>query len=232
MPKGPTIEVTWYGHASWMVTTAQHKILIDPFLDDSPTSPVKAADVSPDFILVSHGHSDHVADVEKIARASGAMVIAMFEIAEWYGRKGIENRLGMNVGGTTNQPFGTLKMTPALHSSSLPDGTYAGSPAGLLLTIDEKRIYFACDTGLFTDMTLIGSGGLDLAVLPIGDLYTMGPEDSIEAIKLLHPRTVLPAHYNTWPPIEQDGDAWASEVKAKTGATPVVLNPGESHLVD
>jgi L-ascorbate metabolism protein UlaG (beta-lactamase superfamily) len=121
-----------------------------------------------------------------------------------------------------------MKLTIAHHSSSMPDGSYGGVPCGILLELDGKRLYFAGDTALFLDMKLIGMGGLDLAVLPIGDLYTMGPEDSVEAIKFLAPKRVAPCHYNTWPPIEQDADAWAASVKRQTAADPVVLKPGES----
>ena len=133
----------------------------------------------------------------------------------------------MNLGGGVALPFGHVKMTLAHHSSLLPDGSPAGSPAGFLLTLDgAKRLYFAGDTALFLDMQLIGAKGLDLAVLPIGDLFTMGPEDSIEAIKLLKPRHVAPFHYNTWPPIRQDAKKWAEQVRAETEAEPHVLEPG------
>ena len=128
-------------------------------------------------------------------------------------------------------PFGKLKMVPAIHSSGLPDGSYGGVAAGFLLKVGETKLYFACDTALFSDMQLIGAVGLDVAVLPIGDLFTMGPEDCVTATDLLKPKTVLPSHYNTWPPIEQDADAWAASVKSRTKATPVVLAPGESHSV-
>jgi L-ascorbate metabolism protein UlaG (beta-lactamase superfamily) len=119
-----------------------------------------------------------------------------------------------------------VKLTLAHHSSTLPDNSPGGNPGGFLLTIDAARIYFACDTGLFYDMKLIGAGGLDLAVLPIGDVFTMGPDDSIEAIKLLAPKRVAPSHYGTWPPIAQDAQAWATRVKAETSAEPVVVQPG------
>ena len=122
-------------------------------------------------------------------------------------------------------------MTTALHSSSLPDGSYGGEPAGFLLELEGKRIYFACDTALFSDMQLIGQSGLDLAVLPIGDLFTMGPKDSLAATKLLKPKQVLPAHYNTWPPIEQDAGEWANLIRGGSDAEPVVLQPGESHQI-
>lgn len=192
---------------------------------------MNAKDVKPDFILVSHGHFDHVADVESIAKSSGALVIAIYEVAQWFGNQGVENTLGMNIGGTTQQPFGNVTMTTALHSSSMPDGSYGGEPAGFVLEADGKRIYFACDTALFSDMQLIGQSGLDLAVLPIGDLFTMGPKDSLAATKLLKPKQVLPAHYNTWPPIEQNAEEWANLIRGGSDAEPIVLQPGDSHSI-
>jgi L-ascorbate metabolism protein UlaG (beta-lactamase superfamily) len=223
-----TATITWYGHNAWSVQTGGKTVLIDPLLDGSPTSPVKAADVRADFILLSHGHGDHVGDTVEIAKRTGATVITNFECGQWLGRKGVlgEKVVGMNPGGGIRQPFGHVKFTIAHHSSSMPDGSYGGVPVGILLNLEGARLYFACDTALFLDMKLIGAGGLDLAVLPIGDLYTMGPEDSVEAIKLLNPKRVAPCHYNTWPPIAQDANAWAERVRSHTGAEPIVLEPG------
>jgi L-ascorbate metabolism protein UlaG (beta-lactamase superfamily) len=227
-----SVELTGYGHATWLISTGQHKILLDPFLDDSPTAPIKAAEAEADFILVSHGHFDHVADVASIAKRTGAAVYAIYEIAEWFTKThGVENANGMNIGGGIELPFGKLKMVPAVHSSGLPDGSYGGVAAGFLLKIEECKIYFACDTALFSDMELIGAVGLDVAVLPIGDLFTMGPDDSVTAINLLKPKQVLPSHFNTWPPIEQDADAWANAVRTNSNSKPIVLQPGESHAI-
>jgi len=221
-------ELTWLGHGSWSITSGGKNVLLDPFLSDSPTAPVKPDEVAADYILISHGHFDHVADVVDIATRTGATVLANFEVATWLKKQGVENAVEMNLGGGTDCTFGRVKMTIAHHSSVLPDGTYGGNPAGFHVTLNDgdKRIYFACDTALFLDMKLIGAGGLDLAVLPIGDLFTMGPDDSIEAIKLLQPKRVAPAHYNTWPPISQDAGAWADRVKAHTAAEPIVIEPG------
>ena len=222
-----SIELTWFGHGTWQISLPEHTILLDPFFDDNPSSPIKAAEVDADFILISHGHFDHIADAAAVANRTNATVVAIYEVAQWLAQNGeVKETIGMNIGGGVQLPFGHVKMTPALHSSQLPDGSYGGEPAGFVLTLNGKRIYFACDTGLFSDMTLIGTRGIDLAVLPIGDLFTMGPDDSIEAIKLLHPKRVAPAHFNTWPPIEQDSDAWALRVKQETDSDPVVLNPG------
>ncbi len=221
-----TAVLTWLGHGTWLIETDDTKILLDPFLDDNPSSPVKAAEVEADYILISHGHFDHIADAVSIAKRTGAQVITVFEIAQWLNQQGIENTLGMNIGGSVQLPFGKVTMTIAHHSSVLPDGTYGGNPAGFVLTIDRKRIYFACDTALFEDMVLIGSPRIDLAVLPIGDLFTMGPEESLRAIELLAPMMVAPAHYNTWPPIEQDVEEWALNVRHVTTAQPRVVPPG------
>ena len=221
--------ITWFGHNAWSIETAGKTILLDPFLDDSPTAPVKADDVKADFILLSHGHADHVGDTVAIAKRTGATVIANFEVGAVARRRKAWRRTrssAMNPGGGIQQPFGHVKFTIAHHSSSMPDGSYGGVPGGFLLTLDDARVYFACDTALFLDMKLIGGGGLDLAVLPIGDLYTMGPDDSIDAVKLLNPKRVAPCHYNTWPPIAQDAAAWAERVRSHTAAEPIVLEPG------
>jgi len=222
----PTL--TWLGHASWQLKTDQHTILVDPFLDDSPTAPVKADQVAADFILISHGHFDHVADAAKIANRTGATVVSNYEITTWLAKNhGVKNTVGGNLGGGVNLPFGRVKLTLAFHSSALPDGSNGGNPCGFLVSLtDGPKLYFACDTGLFGDMALIGAAGLDLAVLPIGDLFTMGPEDALEAVKLLKPRRVVPSHYNTWPPIAQDAEKWAAWVRAETIAEPIVIAPG------
>lgn len=230
------MEITWLGHGGWSIKTDNKTVLLDPFLTDCPTATASADDIVADFILVSHGHFDHIADVPAIAKRTGAQVVAIHEIAEWLKTQhSVENVVGMNIGGGVTLSLGHVKMTPALHSSQLPDGSYGGEPAGFVLTIGGKRIYFACDTGLFSDMQLLaggaGQGDLDLAVLPIGDLYTMGPEDSLQAIDWLKPIKVAPAHYGTWPPIAQDADAWATSVRERTSAQPIVIKPGESFQI-
>jgi L-ascorbate metabolism protein UlaG (beta-lactamase superfamily) len=221
-------KITWLGHNAWSLETAGKTILVDPFLNDSPTAPVKADAVKANYILLSHGHFDHLGDTIAVANRTGATVITNFEVSEWLGKNGVaaDKLVGMNPGGGVDQPFGRVKFTIAHHSSSLPDGTYGGVPGGFLLMLEEARIYFACDTALFLEMKLIGSGGLDLAVLPIGDLYTMGPEDSVDAVKLLNPKRVAPCHFNTWPPIAQDAFAWAERVRSHSAAEPIVIEPG------
>jgi len=223
-----TTELTWLGHGTWLIETAGKRIVLDPFLDENPAAPLQAADVQADYLLVSHGHFDHVADAAAIANRTGATVIANYEITAWLQSKhAVQNVLGMNLGGGVQLPFGHVKMTLAFHSSMLPDGSNGGNPGGFLLTLaDGKRVYFACDTAVFEDMRRIGAAGIDLAVLPIGDLFTMGPADSLDAIRLLQPQRVAPAHYNTWPPIAQDVQAWAADVRQTTAAEPVVVPPG------
>jgi len=223
-------DITWLGHSCFSIRAGKFDVLVDPFLDDSPTAPVNAADVAADFILLTHGHFDHVSDAVAIATRTGATVVANFEIAAWLKTQGVseEKIVTLNTGGGVDLPFGYVKMTPALHSSGLPDGSYGGAAGGYLLQLKNRRIYLAGDTGLMLDMKLIGIGGIDLAVLPIGDLFTMGPYDSLEAIKLLNPARVIPCHYNTWPPIEQDSADWADRVRKHTAAEPVVLLPGDT----
>jgi L-ascorbate metabolism protein UlaG (beta-lactamase superfamily) len=220
--------LTWYGHAAFGLIIDDLKLLLDPFISDNPVAPVKADELEADFVLISHGHGDHVGDSVAIAKRTGALVISNFEIATWFEGKGIQAH-GQHIGGGYQHPFGYLKLTQAFHGSALPDGSYGGNPAGFLLTTNQaQKIYFACDTGLFGDMRLIGEEGIDLAVLPIGDNYTMGPKDALRAVRFIQPRHVIPVHYNTFDVIQQDPDAWAREVKAETNATPHVLKPGES----
>jgi len=219
-------KLTWYGHGCWLIETGESKILLDPFLADSPTAPIKPDQVEVQYILVSHGHFDHVADAAAIAKRTGATVVSNFEICQWLSNQGVKNTEPMNLGGAIALPFGRVKLTIAHHSSVLPDGAGGGNPSGFLLSLAEGNVYFACDTGLFYDMKLIGSAGIKLAVLPIGDRFTMGPDDAVEAVKLIAPQRVVPSHYGTWPPIEQDAGAWAERVKRETNAEPIVLKPG------
>jgi L-ascorbate metabolism protein UlaG (beta-lactamase superfamily) len=220
-------QLTWLGHGTWLIETEGHKILLDPYLDENPKSPIKADEVETDVILISHGHSDHMADTAAIAKRTGARTLCIYEIALWLEKnQGVQNITGMNLGGSVNLPFGMVKLVKAHHSSMLPDGSYGGEAGGFLLKLADGNIYFACDTALFYDMKLIASPGIALAVLPIGDLFTMGPNDSLEAIKLIDPVYVAADHCNTWPGIEQDVSAWADTVRKGTTAKPLVLDPG------
>jgi L-ascorbate metabolism protein UlaG (beta-lactamase superfamily) len=155
--------------------------------------------------------------------------VANFEIASWFESKfEVQNTVGMNLGGSVQLPFGKVTMTIAFHSSQLPDGAYGGNPGGFLLELDGLRIYVAGDTALFSDMQLIAREPIDVAILPIGDLFTMGPADSVAATQLLKPKNVLPAHYNTWPPIEQDAAEWAEAIRSKTSAEPILAEVGKA----
>jgi L-ascorbate metabolism protein UlaG (beta-lactamase superfamily) len=218
----------WLGHASMLLETAGFKVLIDPFLTDNPAATLKAEHAQADFILVTHGHGDHVGDTIAIAKRTGATVIANYEISEWLKVQGVTKVHGQQHGGGFNHPFGRVKLTLAFHGSALPDGANGGNPAGFLFYFkDGKKMYHAGDTGLFGDMKLIGEEGIDLANLPIGDNYTMGPDDALRAVKLIQPKKVLPIHYNTWDIIAQDAPAWATRVRKETPAEPIVLKPGE-----
>jgi L-ascorbate metabolism protein UlaG (beta-lactamase superfamily) len=224
--------VRWLGHACLLLESDGQRVLIDPFLTGNPAAAVKADEVAADFILVSHGHGDHVGDAVAIAKRTGAAVVANYEIANWLQAQGLKKVHGQQHGGGHGYPFGRVKLTLAFHGSALPDGSYGGNPCGFLIAFkDGKKVYDAADTGLFGDMRLIGEEGLDLAILPIGDNYTMGPDDALRAVKLLQPKKVLPIHYNTWEVIAQDAAAWADRVRKETSAEPVVLKPGESLTV-
>ena len=223
-----SVKLTWYSHACFLIETNGTKLLIDPFLTDNPLAPVKADEVEADFIIVSHGHGDHVGDSVAIAKRTGATVISNFEIINWLQGQGLEKVHPQHIGGGFDHPFGRLKLTIAHHGSGLPDGSYGGNPAGLLFYLEDKKIYHACDTGLFYDMKLIGEEGIDLAILPIGDNFTMGPGDALRAVKLIEPKQVIPIHYDTFDVIKQAPQAFARRVESETSARAVVLKPGDS----
>ena len=219
---------TWFGHGTHGIETGGRKIVVDPFFTSNPAASAKADEVEADFIFVSHGHGDHIEDAVSIAKRTAALVISNFEIVNWLGGQGLENLHGQHIGGGFHHPFGYLKLTHALHGSGLPDGTYGGNPAGVqITTLDGDKIYLACDTGLFASMGLIGEEGIDLAVLPIGDNFTMGPDDALRVVKMIEPKHVIPVHYSTWPVIEQDPYAWATRVEDETETRAHVLQPGE-----
>jgi L-ascorbate metabolism protein UlaG (beta-lactamase superfamily) len=220
--------VRWLGHACLQIDNDGKSLLIDPFFNGNPAAAITAEEATADAILVSHGHGDHLGDTIAIAQRTGAVVISNYEISGWLGQQGLKNVHGQQHGGGHTFPFGRVKLTLAFHGSALPDGSYGGNPCGFLFYFnDGTRVYDAADTGLFGDMRLIGEEGIDLAILPIGDNYTMGPDDALRAVKLIQPKKVLPIHYNTWPIIAQDADAWAKRVQKETKTEPVILKPGE-----
>ncbi|WP_234554346.1 metal-dependent hydrolase [Thermus caliditerrae] len=217
------LEIRYLGHSAVWLSDGKTKVVIDPFLTGNPLAPVGVGEVQADLILVTHAHGDHWGDAVPLSK-KGGVVVSTFEIATYAERHGAKS-VPMNLGGTYRFPGGWLKWTPAWHSSSFPDGTYGGMPMGVVVELGGKRVYHAGDTALFSDMRLIGELGLDLAFLPIGDHFTMGPEDALKALELLRPKKVVPIHYNTFPPIRQDGEAFARKA-AEKGVEGHALKPG------
>lgn len=224
------LSIRWLGHSSWSVESEGHRVLIDPFLTDNPKAACKASELDADTILVSHGHFDHVQDVAEIANRCNATVVANYEIATWFSAQHkVDKVQEMNIGGWLQLACGRVKMTNAIHSSQLPDGAYGGNPGGYLCDFPSARLYYTGDTALFSDLKLYSLPKVDILILPIGDLFTMGIDDSIQAIQWIEPKVVLPCHYNTWPPIEQDATKWAEMVTQQTNSRPIVLRPGETY---
>jgi len=223
------ISITWHGHATFTLEIDGTLVVVDPFFAGNNPAATRPVDqVKADFILQTHGHGDHIADMLPLAKRTGALVISNVEICSWTGKQGHDKHHAMNTGGGRQFPFGHVKLTQAFHSSSLPDGSYGGDPGGFIVTASGKKIYIAGDTALFSDMALIGRAGIEVAILPIGDNYTMGPDDSILALEYLKPAVVIPCHYNTWNVIAVDVDDWAKRVRQETSVQPVVLAVEES----
>ncbi len=223
--------LTYYGHSTWSLETKGTMILIDPFFTGNPQTSVIAGDVRANFIILTHAHGDHYGDSVEIAKRTGATVISNFEIINYCQKQGVANAHPLHIGGGHAFPFGRVKLTVAHHGSSFPDGTYGGNPAGVVIEFEGKRLYDAGDTALFSDMALIGQPGLDVALLPIGDNFTMGPEDAAAAAKFLRARTVIPEHYNTWPVISQDPEAFKRKVEGSTESKVVILTSGGTFTV-
>lgn len=225
------ISLTFLGHSAWRIQHRDVDILIDPFITGNPAATIKASELSPTHIILSHAHGDHLGDTVEIAKRSGAQVIAVFELAEWLTKQGCD-AWGMSIGGGRDFDFGRVKFTLAHHGSSLPDGGYAGSPAGILLTLDGRTIYHAGDTALFLDMKLIGEmNAIDVAILPIGDNFTMGIDDAVRAAEMLQPKLVIPMHYNTFPPITADPEEFRTKLEGK-GIKGMPLAAGASHTLE
>lgn len=222
------MKITWLGHSGFLIKTATATLLIDPFLSGNPKAPVGSEQIAAEYILVTHGHGDHLGDTVAIAKRCGAMVLANVEICNWLRRQGVQNTHGQNIGGGFDYPWGRLQLTMALHSSALPDGSDGGNPCGLVLTMDGKTIYHAGDTGLFSDMKLIGESGIDLALLPIGDNFTMGLGEALRSVQFIQPKQVVPIHYDTFPGIRQDAKEWARRVEGATSSRVVIMAPGQT----
>jgi len=210
------MKLRYFSHSAFQITTDEGlRILIDPFLDSNPTSPVGADEVEADFILLSHGHGDHLGDTLSIARRCNALCICENELASYIASQGIDAH-SMHIGGGFDFEFGRVKLTQALHSSSTPDNVCHGAPTGLLIKIKDKIIYHTGDTGLFSDLKLIGElNDVHTMMLPIGDNFTMGIDDAIRACEFVNPGRAIPMHYNTFPVIEADPDVFCTKVRAK-----------------
>lgn len=224
-------KLTFHGHATFSIETDDGAhLVIDPFFEDNPSFSGSLVDVQADYILLTHGHYDHVADVIPLARRTGATVIASFEIATYL--EGQELKTSpQHIGGGVHYPFGHVKMTPALHGGmvQLPGAeAFSTMPAGLLVNLTSgQRFHHAGDTALLMDMQLL-KGKVDVAVLPIGDRYTMGPEDAVTAVDFIEPRVVIPCHYDTWPPIAQDAEAFRTAVGSRADVE--VMSPGSTFV--
>ncbi|RLL47859.1 metal-dependent hydrolase [Oceanobacillus piezotolerans] len=211
------MKISYHGHSVVKVETANHTILFDPFINGNVACDLDASTVKADVILLTHAHNDHVGDTVEIAKRNDALVVAPNELADYLGTKG-SNVHNMHIGGAHEFDFGTVKLTQAFHGSAYTeeDGTtiYGGMPAGILLTVEGKTIYHLGDTALFTDLKMYGEmNDIDIAFIPIGDNFTMGPEDALVAADWVNAKIVVPVHYNTFPVIEQDPEAFASRVR-------------------
>ncbi|MCW2276711.1 metal-dependent hydrolase [Heliophilum fasciatum] len=228
------LTVTFFGHANFMLQDGDHTVLIDPFFTGNPLCPISADEVSADYILVTHGHGDHLGDAVTIAKRTGATIVAPFEIAAYCESKGAKAH-GMHIGGKWDFPFGRVRLIPATHGSTIFEGETmipGGNPCGFLLRMGGKTVYHAGDTGLFRDLELINmcylkGSRLDLALLPIGDNFVMGPDVAIYALKWLHPHMVVPMHYNTFPVIKQDPLAFKKAAQETTDVDCHVMEPGQ-----
>ena len=217
-------ELAYYGHACFLLKTGKASILFDPYLKDNPCQIISPEEVNPDYILVSHGHSDHLGDAFAIAKRTGATIVSTAEIANMASAAGC-NAHAMHLGGKHEFPFGYVRLTLAFHGSGVP----GGHACGFVVNINDTTVYFAGDTALFGDMSLLGKlEKLDFALLPIGDNFTMGPDDAVVAAELLQARHIVPMHYNTWPLIAQDPQKFKKAVERKCPSTVHIMQPGDS----
>jgi len=221
------LKLTYLSHSAFILDDGTYRLTIDPFLTGNPSAPLKAEEITVNYVVITHGHGDHLGDGFSIAKKNGATVIAVNELANYAAENGVQAH-NMHIGGGHAFPFGRLKFTIAHHGSSSPEGRYMGEPAGVIISMGGKSVYHAGDTGLFYDMKLIGEmNPLDVALLPIGDNFTMGIDDAVKAAELLNPKLVVPMHYNTFPVIQADPEEFAAKVRAK-GLQVRVMQFGET----
>lgn len=227
------MDIRYLGHSCFTLTHENTTVLIDPFLTGNPKAAAAADEVEADVIALTHGHADHYGDVVDIAKRTGATVVAIVELANEIAGKGVENVSDPNLGGTVKFDWGWIKLVPAWHTGATPDGTYH-QPAGLLVMMGQTLVYHLGDTALFSDLQLIARRGdhVDIALVPIGGHYTMDREDAVTAVEFVAPTQVIPCHYDTFPPIETDVQAFKGDVETSTGAEVVILAPGETHTYD
>jgi L-ascorbate metabolism protein UlaG (beta-lactamase superfamily) len=223
------VDIRFLGHACFELTEGDTRVLIDPFLTGNPKAAAQASEVDPNHILLTHGHADHFGDVEDIAKRTGSQVVAIVEIANELNEAGVENVSDPNLGGTVKFDWGWVKLVPAWHTSTTPKGT-ANTPAGLLINIGGKTVYHLGDTSLFSDLKLAARRGdpIDVALMCIGGHYTMDRIDAVTAAEFVGATTVIPCHYNTFPPIETDDQAFKSDVESQTSSKVEILEPGET----
>jgi len=222
------MDIRFLGHACFELTEGDTRVLIDPFLTGNPKAAVGAGDVDPTHIFLTHGHADHIGDTVDIAKRTGAQVVAIVELADEIGEDGVENVADPNLGGTVEFSGGWVRLVPAWHTSTTPKGT-VNTPAGLVINLGGKTVYHLGDTALFSDLKLVADrDNVDVALMCIGGHYTMDRHDAVSAADLVGAKTVIPCHYNTFPPIETDAEAFKSDVKA---SDVVILDPGETHSI-
>jgi L-ascorbate metabolism protein UlaG (beta-lactamase superfamily) len=221
--------IRYLGHASWELSDGGTTVLVDPWLEGNPKAAASASDLAADAILLTHGHLDHFGDTVDIAKRTGAQVVAIVEIANELQEAGVENVSDPNIGGTVDFGNVSVRLTPAWHTSTTPNGT-VNTPAGLLVKMGDATVYHLGDTGLFSDLQLVKAreGEIDVALMCIGGHYTMDRLDAVAAAQLVGANTVIPCHYNTFPPIETDAEAFKNDV---TSSEVVGLDPGDSHAV-
>jgi L-ascorbate metabolism protein UlaG (beta-lactamase superfamily) len=223
------MDIRFLGHACFELSDGDTRVLIDPFLTGNPKAAVAAGDVNPTHIFLTHGHADHIGDTVDIAKRTNARVVAIVELAGELGESGVENLADPNIGGTVEFGDVWVRLTPAWHTSTTPNGT-VNTPAGLVIGLGGKVVYHLGDTALFSDLALPGRrDDIDVALMCIGGHYTMDRHDAVAAAELVGAKRVIPCHYNTFPPIETDAQEFKREVEATTNSKVVVLEPGDTH---